>query len=84
MQAGENLAVGLLVEVLVLAATDQQDSVSEGAGYVMQCEGLTVTKRPLDVESDNTLSGEVGVSETKKKADNAPFVIRVVKKVPLS
>jgi hypothetical protein len=64
----------------VLSAIDDLESAMKSSGYY---DEVIVLKRPLDVESNNQLSGEVGVL-AKKTIGNAPFQVRLVRKVPLS
>jgi len=64
----------------VLSSMDDLENAMKSSGFY---DEVSVLKRPLDVESENRLSGEVGVTKSKK-AENAPFVIRLVKKVPMT
>jgi hypothetical protein len=60
-----------------LSAVDDLEDAMRVSGWYDQVE---VLKRPLDVESEKQLSGELGVG-TRREKGKAEFTIRVVRKV---
>ena len=43
---------------------------------------VEITKRPLDIESDNRLSGDAGVFGGSQRSLRAELALRVVREVP--
>lgn len=60
-----------------LSAIDDLEDAMRVSGYY---DSVDVIKRPLDIESDNRLSGDVSVN-ARKPADKAEFSIRLVRQV---
>ncbi len=61
----------------VLSATDDLEDAMRSSGYY---DSVKITKRPLDIEAEKQLSGDVSI-DTAKEKDKAEFAIRVVRKV---
>ena len=62
----------------VLSAVDDLEKTMVASGKYYSVE---ITKRPLDIESDNQLSGNVGVG-SRGRQDTAEVAFRVVREVP--
>jgi len=61
-----------------LSAVDDLEKAMVESGKYYSVE---ITKRPLDIESDNRLSGEVGAGRQNRQ-DTAEIAFRVVREVP--
>ncbi len=59
------------------AVDDLEKAMSESGSYFY----VGITKRPLDIESDNSLSGDAGV-QLQQGSTRAEVVFRLVRKVP--
>jgi hypothetical protein len=59
------------------AVDDLEKTMSESGKYFL----VEITKRPLDIESDNRLSGDAGASRSDKE-QRAELAFRVVREVP--
>jgi len=62
------------------AVDDLEKAMSESGKYF----SVEITKRPLDIESDNRLSGDAGVGGASKNAVRAELAFRVVREVAKS
>jgi len=60
-----------------LSAIDDLEDAMRVSGYY---DSVSVLKRPLDIESDNQLSGDVSI-DGKAQQNSAEFAIRVTRKV---
>ena len=62
------------------AVDDLEKTMAESGKYY----SVEITKRPLDIESDNRLSGDAGVGTSSNNEVRAELAFRVVREVPES
>jgi len=64
----------------VLSAVDDLEDAMRSSGYY---DDVQIIKRPLDIESDNRLTGDASAKTNKRSDTKAEFAVRVVRKVKL-
>jgi len=62
------------------AVDDLEKTMAESGKYF----SVEITKRPLDIESDNRLSGDAGVGGSNRNQVRAELAFRVVREVPVN
>ena len=64
----------------VLSAIDDLESAMRSSGYY---DEVSVIKRPLDIESENQISGDASI-DAGRRTERAEFAVRVVRQVKLN